>query len=149
MWFKSIYLKTLRDFRIAMLGWGVGMGFFMYLLLATFPSLVATPQARAALVSLAGSFSWIAEPVAVDTAGGFATFKIGFLILLLAIWPLITGSRMLRGEEEYGSLDVLLSLPRGRVRVALEKLSAMWTALLVMGLLIGLLIFVGGAEYER
>jgi ABC-2 type transport system permease protein len=98
MWFKSIYLKTLRDFRIAMLGWGIGMGFFMYLLLATFPPLVATPQARTSLVSLAGSFTWVAEPLAVDTAGGFATFKIGFLILLLTIWALIAGSRMLRHQ---------------------------------------------------
>ncbi len=144
MWFKSVYLKTLRDFRIAILGWGVGMGLLVYLILATFPPLVATPQARASLVSIAGSFSWLAEPIAVDTAGGFATFKIGFLILLLTLWPLIAGSRMLRGEEERGSLDVLLSLPRGRGRVALEKLAAVWTALLAMGLLIGLLAFVGG-----
>src|SRR5258706_4240316 len=110
MWFKSIYLKTLRDFRIAILGWGVGMGLLVYAVLATFPSLVAPPQARASLVSLAGSCSWIAEPIAVDTAGGFATFKIGFTILLITLWPLLAGSRILRGEEERGSLDALLSL---------------------------------------
>jgi ABC-2 type transport system permease protein len=53
-------------------------------------------------------------------------------------------SRLLRGEEERGSLDALLSLPRGRWRVALEKLAAVWTALLGMGLLIALLTFAGG-----
>ncbi len=144
MWFKSIYLKTLRDFRVAMLGWGVGMGLLVYVVLASFPSLVETAAARASLVSLAGTFSWIAEPIAVDTVGGYATFKIGFTILLIVIWPLMAGSRMLRGEEERGSLDALLSLPRGRSRVALEKLVAVWTALLAMGLLIGLLTFAGG-----
>ncbi len=144
MWFKSIYLKTLRDFRVAILGWGVGMGFLVYVVLATFPSLVTTAQARASLVSLSASFSWLAAPLAVDTAGGFTTFKIGFLIFLIALWPLMAGSRMVRGEEERGSLDVLLSLPRGRVQVVLEKLAAEWTALLAMGLLIGLLTFVGG-----
>jgi ABC-2 type transport system permease protein len=41
-------------------------------------------------------------------------------------------------------MDALLSLPRGRARVALEKLAAVWTALLAMGLLIGLLTFVSG-----
>ena len=41
-------------------------------------------------------------------------------------------------------MDVLLSMPRRRGRVALEKLAAIWTALLVMGLLIGLLTYVGG-----
>ena len=52
MWFRSIYLKTLHDFRIAILGWGAGMGLLLYVVLATFPSLVETPQARASLVSL-------------------------------------------------------------------------------------------------
>src|SRR5207248_1866430 len=59
---------------------------------------------------------------------------------------LLAGTGMLRGEEDRGSMDVLLSLPRGRLRVALEKLAAMWTALLAMGLVIGLLTFAGAAK---
>lgn len=144
MWFTSVYLKTLREARIAILGWGAGMGLLLYAVLAAVPSLMTTPQARAELVSLSGSFAWLAEPIAVDTPGGYATWKYGFTILLIAIWPLMACSRLLRGEEERGSLDTLLSLPRGRGRVALEKLAAVWTALLGMGLLIALLTFAGG-----
>src|SRR6266567_7770743 len=144
MWFKSIYLKTLREFRVAILGWGVGMGLLMYVVLAAVPSLVATPQARASLVSLGSSFSWLAEPIALGTPGGYVTWKYGLTLLIIAIWPLLACSRMLRGEEERGSLDALLSLPRGRVRVVLEKLAAVWTALLGIGLLIALLAFAGG-----
>ena len=144
MWFKNIYLKTLRDFRVAILGWGVGMGLLMYTILSTFPSLVETPQARASLVSLASSFSWLAAPVAVDTPGGFAIFKVGFLILLVTLWPILACSRLLRGEEERGSLDTLLSTPHSRGQAALEKLAAVCTALLAMGLLIGLITFAGG-----
>ena len=148
MWFTSIFLKTLRDFRIAILGWGVGMGLVMFEVQATVGSLVSTPAARATLVSLAGSFAWNADPVAVDTVGGYATWKVGIFILLVAIWPLMACSRLLRGEEERGSLDVLLSLPRGRLRVALEKLAAVWTALLLMGLLIALITFAGGKSFN-
>lgn len=144
MWFTSVYLKTLREVRIAILGWGLGMGLLMYAVLAAVPGLIATPQARASLVSLSGSFAWFAEPVAIDTPGGYVTWKYGLTILIMAIWPLLVCSRLLRGEEERGSLDTLLSLPRGRVRVALEKLAAVWTALLGMGLLIALLAFAGG-----
>ena len=144
MWFSSIFLKTLRDFRIAILGWGIGMGLLMYAVLVATPSLIATPQARASLVSLSSSFAWLAAPVAVDTVGGYATWKYGLTILVIAIWALIAGSRILRGEEERGSMDALLSLPRGRVRIALEKLTAVWTALLGMSLLIALLTFAGG-----
>ncbi len=148
MWFTSVFLKTLRDFRIAIFGWGVGMGLLMYAVLSAVPSLVTTAAARASLVSLAASFAWLAEPVQVDTPGGYATWKYGFTILVMALWPLLVGSRMLRGEEERGSLDALLSLPRGRGRVTLEKLAAMWTALLAMGLIIGLLTFVAGTRVE-
>jgi polyether ionophore transport system permease protein len=147
VWFSSVYLKTLRDFRIAILGWGLGIGLLMYTVLSAVSALIATPAARASLASLAGSFGWIAEPIRVDTPGGYATWKYGFTILVMALWPILVGSRMLRGEEERGSLDVLLSLPRGRGRVALEKLAAMWTALLAMGLLVGLLTFAGGERY--
>jgi ABC-2 type transport system permease protein len=147
MWLRGIFLKTLRDYRIAILGWGVGMGLVVVSPMASVGTLVTTPQAREQLVSLAATFAWNADVVAVDTVGGYATWKIGIFIFLIAVWPLLAASRMLRGEEERGALDLLLSLPRSRVRVAAGKLAAMWTALLAMGLLIGLLAFAGGRKF--
>src|SRR4030081_828939 len=147
MWLRIVYLKTLRDYRVAILGWGIGMGLVMISPMASVGTLLTTPQARQQLVSLAASFAWNADVVAVDTIGGYATYRIGIFIFLIAVWPLLAGSRMLRGEEDRGSLDVLLSLPRRRVRVALEKVAAMWTALLGMGLLIGLLALAGGQKF--
>jgi ABC-2 type transport system permease protein len=144
---RNIFLKTLRDYRVAILGWGIGMGLVVISPMASVSALVTTPQAREQLVSLAASFAWNADPIKVDTIGGYATFKIGFFVFLIVIWPLLVGSRMLRGEEDRGSMDVLLSLPRTRLNVAFEKLAAMWTALLVMGVLIGLLAFVGGKKF--
>jgi ABC-2 type transport system permease protein len=123
------------------------MGLVVVSPMASVATLLTTPQARAQLVSLAATFAWNADVVAVDTIGGYATFKIGIFIFLIALWPLLAASRILRGEEEVGSLDVLLSLPRPRLRVALEKLAAIWTALLAMGLLIGLIVFAGGRQF--
>ncbi len=146
-WLNSVFLKTLRDYRVAILGWGIGMGLVVVSPMASVAALLTTPQAREQLITLAAQFSWNADVVAVDTIGGYATFKIGIFIFLIAVWPLLAGSRMLRGEEDRGSLDVLLSVPRPRVRIALEKLAAMWAALLAMGVLIGLLAFVGGTKF--
>jgi ABC-2 type transport system permease protein len=148
VWFRSIYLKTLRDYRVAILGWGIGMGLLVVSPMASVSALITTPQARAQLASLARTFAWNADPVAVDTVGGYAAFKIGIAIFIIAVWPLLAGSRMLRGEEERGALDVLLSVPRSRLRVALEKLAAMWTALLAMALVIGLVVFAGGRAFK-
>src|SRR5450759_3894078 len=147
VWLRSIFLKTLRDYRVAILGWGIGMGLVVVSPMASVAALVTTPQAREQLISLAASFAWNADVVAVDTIGGYATWKIGIFIFLIAVWPLLAASRMLRGEEDRGSLDVLLSVPRPRVRVALEKLAAIWTALLAMGVLIGLVAFAGGQKF--
>src|ERR1700693_1810158 len=144
---RSIFLKTLRDYRVAILGWGIGMGLVVISPMASVSALVTTPQARQQLISLAQTFAWNADAIAVDTIGGYATFKIGIFIFLIAVWPILAGSRMLRGEEDRGSLDVLLSVPRPRTRVAVEKLAAMWTALLTMGVLIGLLAFAGGRQF--
>jgi len=147
VWFSSVFLKTLRDYRVAIVGWGIGMGLVVVSPMASVAALVTTPQAREQLISLAQTFAWNADAIAVDTIGGYATFKIGIFIFLIAIWPLLAGSRMLRGEEDRGSMDVLLSLPRPRLRVAMEKLAAMWTALAAMGVLIGLLAFAGGKKF--
>ena len=70
-------------------------------------------EAMASLVALAQSFNWLVQPIAVDTPGGYATFKYGPVILLLALWAISAGGRVLRGEEDRGSMDVLLSLPQG------------------------------------
>jgi len=146
VWFRSIYLKTLRGLRVPIFGWGLGMGILIAVVVSAIQSLVATPQARASLVALGSTFSWVAEPVKIDTPGGYVTWKYGFSILLVAIWPILSLSGLLRGEEERGSMDVLLTLPRTRLRVALEKVAAMWTGLLLMGLLVGLLAYAGGAK---
>src|SRR5579884_2680981 len=148
MWFNNVFLKTLRDYRIAILGWGIGMGLVTYEVEATVSSVMGTPQARATLVALAGTFAWNADPIAVDTVGGYTTWKVGIFFLLVAVWPLLAYIRLLRGEEERGSMDMLLSLPQRRAQVALQKLAAAWTALLLIGLLIGLITYAGGVSFH-
>ena len=77
-----------------------------------------------------------AEPVDVLSPGGYATWRLSMLLPMLAIWALLAVSRTLRGEEESGALDLLLSVPRSRRRVVLEKLAAIATALVLIGVLI-------------
>ncbi|HEY1456582.1 MAG TPA: ABC transporter permease subunit [Candidatus Dormibacteraeota bacterium] len=144
--FRSVYLKTLRDYRVPILGWGLGMGALMLTIFTAFPSVVATPEARASVVALGPSFAWIAEPIKLDTPGGYATWKYGLTLLVVVLWPILAHTGMLRGEEDRGSMNVLLSLPRGRVRVALEKVAAMWTALVLMAVIIGLMAYTGAAK---
>src|SRR4051812_10356538 len=124
------------------------MGLVIVSPMASVAELISTPQQRAALASLAAQFAWNADPVAADTIGGYATFKIGVFVFLICVWPLLAASRTLRGEEDRGSLDVLLSLPRKRWQIAVQKTAAIWAALLAMALIIGLLAGAGGAGFK-
>ncbi|MHB8571639.1 MAG: ABC transporter permease subunit [Candidatus Dormibacteria bacterium] len=144
MWFRSVYLKSLRDYRVGILGWGVGMGATVAFTMVSVATLITTPEARAQLVSLAASFTWNASLVAVDTLGGYATFKVGMFMLVIAIWPILAASRLMRGDEESGSMDVILSLPQNRVRVAAERVLALWTALVAMALVIAAIVALAG-----
>jgi ABC-2 type transport system permease protein len=136
-WFSSVFLKSLRDYRAAILGWGLGLGLLMLIGASAFPT---TAEGKLALKALAPGFTWYAEPVAVETPGGYITWRIVPIVgILLAIWALLAGSSTLRGEEESGSLDMLLSLPTSRVRTAIAKIAAIGAASLLAGLLIGLL----------
>ncbi|HYL08801.1 MAG TPA: ABC transporter permease subunit [Candidatus Udaeobacter sp.] len=146
--FSSIYLKTLRGYWIPILGWGIGMGLVMVELLAGVSALISTPQARADLAAMAAQFSWNAEAIKADTPGGYATWKLGTFVFIVAIWPLLAASRTLRGEEERSQMDVLLSMPRPRWRVAVEKVAAIWTALVLIGFVIGLIAFVSALKFD-
>jgi ABC-2 type transport system permease protein len=146
--FRSIYLKTLRGYWIPILGWGIGMGLIMVELLAGVSALISTPQARADLAAMAAQFAWNAEAIKADTPGGYATWKLGTFIVIVAIWPLLAASRTMRGEEERSQMDVLLSVPRPRWRVAVEKVAAIWTALLLIGVIMAVFAFGAARKFE-
>ncbi|HEX6538662.1 MAG TPA: ABC transporter permease subunit [Candidatus Dormibacteraeota bacterium] len=147
-WFSSVYLATLRSYRVAIVGWGYGMSLIVIELIASTSALTSTAAGRASLTQIADTFAWNAAPVAVDTPAGYATFKIGAGILVMAIWPLLAASRTLRGEEESGALDVLLSVPEARVRVAVQKVAAIGTALVGMALVIAVVTAIGGGIFR-
>jgi ABC-2 type transport system permease protein len=144
--FRALWTKTLREFRVPILGWGLGLGLSLY------ANHVAARDAIAAgIAGLAERFRFMAEPVAVDTVPGFVTFRLLSLVLpvLLSVWAILVGARLVRGEEERGSLDVLLSTPRSRVRLLAEKLAALVAALLLVALLLSLGVLAGQAGADQ
>src|SRR5215469_8960041 len=145
---SNVYLKTLRGYRVAIVGWGYGMSLLVLELVASTSAITQTAAGRASLTQIASQFAWNAAPVAVDTPGGYATFKLGVGILVMAIWPLLAATRTLRGEEESGTLDVLLATPQSRTQIAIQKVAAIGTALLGMALVIGVVTWAGGAFFK-
>lgn len=142
--FRTVWSKTLREYRIAILGWGSGLGLLLFAEFASAATL--DPTSLSSVGQLAKMIRLFGDPLAFTTPAGYVTFRdFGiFLPLLFSTWSLLAGAHLICGEEERGSLDVLLSTPRSRLRVLLEKIAALITALV----LISLLIFAGGVAGE-
>ena len=140
--FRSMLSKTLRDYRVPMLAWGFGMALFMVAVVGT-----ATPAVVRAYISLVRILSFLGDPYAMNTPEGYITFRYMETIwpLLLSIWPILAGARMVRGEEERGTMDVLLATSQSRTRLLLEKVGALAIALLVIAVLFALGVVAGEA----
>jgi ABC-2 type transport system permease protein len=145
--FRTIFTKSLRDYRWAILGWGLGLGFVVYVQYATYSQAFGGASGVAALQQLAAQFRFFGDPIRLDTPGGYTQFRtMGVVPVLLGIWTVLAGARMTRGEEERGAMDILLSTPQARARLLLEKTLALAAATGLIVLLIALWILAGMAS---
>ncbi len=138
--FRSIASKSLRDYRVAILGWGLGLGVLIAAGFAT-----ATPAVVSGFASLAQILRFIGDAYAMQTPEGYITFRyLGTIVpLLFSFWAILAGTRLVRGEEERGTLDVLLATPQPRARLLLEKVAALLIASLLIAVLFALGIVAG------
>ncbi len=140
--FRSILSKSLRDYRVPMLAWGFGLLVFMAAVVA-----MATPAVVMAYISLVKILSFLGDPYAMNTPEGYITFRYMETSwpILLSIWPILAGARLVRGEEERGTMDVLLATSQTRTRLLLEKVGALFLALLVIAVLYAVGVVAGEA----
>lgn len=144
--FRSIFTKSLRDYRWAILGWGLGLGVVVFAQYATFKSTFNGTSA-AQIQQLVNQFQFFGPAVKVGTPGGFVTFKVmGLLPAILGIWTLLAGARMIRGEEERGTLDIVLSTSQSRLAVLTQKILALTVAVALIAVIISFWTIVGMAS---
>ncbi len=142
---RSIWTKTLRDYRVPIAAWGLGLAAVVYFTIVSYAQLSLSARQDAA--HFASTLRFFGDPVALTTPTGYATWKqMGSLPLILGIWAVLAGARLLRREEERHSLDLLLATPCSRLRVLGEKSAALVVALAVIGILIGMGALAGEAR---
>jgi ABC-2 type transport system permease protein len=127
--------------------WGYVFGALIASSAVSYTRVYPTQAARDALAAAYGAnkaTSALFGPAPqLQTVAGFTAFKISMTLLLLgAVWGLLTSTRLLRGEEDDGRWELLLAGQTTRRRAAAQALAglgagacALWalTAILTVG----------------
>ncbi|HEX9682674.1 MAG TPA: ABC transporter permease subunit [Acidimicrobiales bacterium] len=132
-----VFERLLRDRRRSTMGWVLGMVAYSVFTVAFYPSLRGQtsfddvyedlPEAIKALVGTYGE-------VSISSAPGYLQARyFGLVPVLLLIFGIGLGARAIGGSEEDGTLELLLSNPVTRRRVALERLAAVIVLVAVVG----------------
>lgn len=147
---RSVFLKGMRDQRRALLWWILGIAAFVALECAVYPTvrksagpldeyLKSMPEAlKNAFV---GQQTDYASPAGFLSAEVFS-FMAPILFLIYAIGA---GARAIAGEEEGGTLDLLLAYPLSRRRLVLEKFAVLACGLAILTLALFASLVIGTA----
>jgi ABC-2 type transport system permease protein len=146
---RSVLFKSLRDVRRGFAWWSLGLVSYAVLIVGLWSTIRDNP----ALVELHESYP--EELQAFFSFGGFdfstATGYLGTELysltvpLLFIIAAIGAGARAIAGEEERGTLELLLGNPISRRRLVLEKVGALAVELIGLALVLFLALVVGTA----
>jgi ABC-2 type transport system permease protein len=145
---RSVFLKTLLDARRALVWWSLGLVGLAGLMIAVYPTVRDNPdlnkmvqdypEALKAFIAFGGDVDY------VSGAGYLGSELFAFMVpLLLLIAAIGAGARAIAGEEERGTLDLLLVNPLSRRRLVIEKLAALGVEVFALAVVLFAALLVG------
>ncbi|MFC5177574.1 ABC transporter permease subunit [Nocardioides taihuensis] len=137
---RSVYLKTMRDQRRSLIGWSIGIALIVLVEAAVWPSFKDMPAMDDLMSQYPDYMKDLFDIESMTSGLGFMNAELFTLLLpaLFIIHGIGRGARMIAGEEEAGTLDVLLVTPVSTTRLVLSKALALITASTVLGLVLWL-----------
>lgn len=147
---RNVFLKSLRDARRSFAWWSAGLVSLTALIVAVWPAVrdnpaliklhETYPEELRAFVSFGGELDF------GSPAGYLGSELFSFMVpLLLLVAAIGAGAAALAGEEERGTLEVVLAHPVPRARLALEKIGALATEVTGLALVLWVALAVGTA----
>jgi ABC-2 type transport system permease protein len=151
----SVYAKTLRDSRLAIL---IMSGLLSSLVLAAgadYGKTYATAPARAGFVNLVHHLPAVLagiygnpSPANLETLGGMISFKdAASVAVICGFWSILALSATLANEARRGSLEFVLVTPLGPRLIALEKVAAHLTSLGIVLVVLSAASWLAGAAF--
>jgi ABC-2 type transport system permease protein len=148
-----VLLKSLRDLRRAFAWWTLGLAGYVALIVSVYPTIRDNseleklmdqyPEALKAFFAFGGQLDFTSA--AGYLGGELFSFMIPALFLVAAVG---NGAGAIAGEEERGTLDMLLATPVSRRRVALHKLAAMCVEVVGLGFVLWVSLWVGSLAID-
>jgi ABC-2 type transport system permease protein len=145
---SSVFAKTLRDLRRGFVWWSVGLTGMVALMVSVYPTVRDNPAldklAKSYPEALKG-FLGFGGQLDYSSPAGYLGIELFSLMvpLLLLVAAIGAGSNAIAGEEERGTLDLLLSAPISRRRVVLEKFGALAAEAAGLGVVLWLSLVIG------
>jgi ABC-2 type transport system permease protein len=150
----SVFGKTLRDSRRAMLIVGGWTALILVIAGAAMASTWGTAETRQEAVALTRDLPVIftglygGNQPNVETLGGFTNWRYGILFFVLpGVWSLLALSGTLVTEARRGSMELLASSALSRRRVAVEKLAAHVAALAIVMAVVAVVAWLVGIVF--
>jgi ABC-2 type transport system permease protein len=131
----SVFVKGLRDQRRPLIGWSTGIVLLVLLESMLWPSIRNMPDLNAFLANYPESMRKLFNLQDFGTGTGFMNAELfsAMLPVLFIIFAVGRGARAVAGEEEAGTLEVLLVTPVSAVRLVLAQAGALAVATCVLG----------------
>lgn len=146
----TICRKALWDQRRTLPAWASGLALAILLESAMWPSIRSMPSLDAYLKEIPDTFKEIFSIDQMSTGTGFLNAELFTLMLplLFVVFGILRGARTLAGEEEAGTLDLLLVTPLSTTRLLLGEALALAAGLLTLGAAVVAATLLGSAAFD-
>lgn len=135
---RTVFLKSLRDQRRALVGWGIGIVLLVLLMAALWPSVGSIEDLEAFLRNYPGAMHEIFNLEDLSTGGGFFNTELYSVLLpvLFLAYAIGRGARVVAGEEQAGTLDLVLVSRVSRTGLVWQQAAATAVGIALLGLVL-------------
>jgi ABC-2 type transport system permease protein len=148
---RGLLAKAVRDQRRGVVGWGIALSVVVLMYAAFYPSI------KESAADLQAYIENLPDAISSIFAGEDYTSPVGYLeseffntmgALVVLIFAIGAGARAIAGEEEAGTLDLLLSAPVRRREVLATKAIAIVASLVALGTVTAVSIALFGPPFD-
>lgn len=131
----SVFERTLHDQRRSLVGWVLGVVAYTALIVAMYPMIRDRPDLQRVISDYPEALRKMFGITDMASPAGYLNAELLSLMvpMLVIIYAVLTGGDATAGEEERGTIDLLLANPIPRARVLLEKSAAIGLGTAILG----------------